>query len=129
MDVDTSMMLYLSLACCHFYLDIEFHITSQYALTQYIIMQICLFKENILLLNISFLISGCGSVASFEHHNQIQYKYTRVHAHTYMYTTHTCKRMCTCTHIHTHAYIHTYIRAYGIYPSPFNDLCSPITST
>ena len=55
MDVDTSIMLYLLPACCHFYLDIEFHITSQYAWTQYIIMEICLFKENILLLNISFL--------------------------------------------------------------------------
>ena len=31
MDVDTSIMLDLLPACCHFYLDIEFHITSQYA--------------------------------------------------------------------------------------------------
>ena len=31
MDVDISIMLYLLPASCHFYLDIEFHITSQYA--------------------------------------------------------------------------------------------------
>ena len=31
MDVDSSIMLYLLPACCHFNLDIEFLITSQYA--------------------------------------------------------------------------------------------------
>ena len=56
-------------------------------------MEICLFKENILLLNISFLISGYGSVASFEHHNHIQYIHTYARAHTHMHT-HACKRTC-----------------------------------